>query len=654
MKDNERIEKFIVDVVCDEVDTSKRNDDVDNSEFESLIDMLECKRTEKDYEWMSDNFIPEFPSIVLTDASDWANQYFQTRSFVEVKLEGDNVEDKVKCEAAKLLINKTLNNREIYHYHKYIRARHINALKGNVYLLCWWEKKKTTEQVGVDNVPIQKDYDMDGNPMVDPSVQMPAIEYTEEPRYETKIVYDRFNYDVIDPRNVFSDSKYCYSVQDKDWVTVRSEKTLEMLKAAEESNGYINLDKLVDIVKVKEKTETSSNSYNKDNDKAEFEKTPLTYMDVYERFGKFWCKVIEKDEDGTPLVVEPGYDSDMLPLKDAELVETICTIAVKGNTKQMIRFQVSPFKDSRGRFYKPLVRGWCYIHPTKDTGLSDGKYMRELQVAINDTFNMSNDRVKLATLPTMKGRKYSLMNNDTIYFEPEHVMELEDPKDIEEFVINPDVSSAMGQIGLLSNYMQQVSAKFPTTMGELPERASTTATAINETGQRSNLRNNYKSLTVEYTYLVEFYWLILQMTSQFMEEETAIKVFGDKIKDFDPESDYTYSPVTSSIELEQNKFRKLQIIDQFIGRVANIPNPNTPKLLNYLMSKAFELFGDEFPEYKSFLLDPSVPPPDTGVPGQSVNNVPNMAQEPMSNQNSTPMSGMEIEARNGMSGGQIG
>jgi hypothetical protein len=504
--------------------------------------------------------------------------------------------------------------------------------------------------MGMQTIPIDAPYDINGNPIVDSS-QVPAVQYKQEEKFETKIVYDRFNYDVIDPRNVFSDSKYCYSIQDKDWVTIRSEKTLEELRSLESQNGYINLDKLIDFVKVKEKTDTSSNSYNKDGDKAEFEKTPMTYFDVYERFGKFWCKVKERDFDGTPLEVEPGYDENLQPFQDAELVETISTIAVKGNSKQLIRFQASPFKDIRGRFYKPLVRGWCYIHPTKDTGLSDGKYMRELQVAINDTFNMSNDRVKLATLPTMKGRKYSLMNNDTIYFEPEHVMELEDPKDIEEFIINPDVSSAMGQIGMLRSYMQQVAAKFPTVMGELPERASTTATAINETGQRSNLRNNYKSLTVEYTYLIEFYWLILQMSAQFMEEETAMKVLGEQIKAFDSDADYTYSPVTASIEMEQNKFRKLQIIDQFIGRVGNIPNPNTPKLLNYLLSKAFELFGDEFPEYKQFLLDPNVPPPDT--PG-SVGNVKDMKDQPMSNQNGVPMSGMETETRNNMMEGMIG
>jgi hypothetical protein len=650
MSEKKDIESIVANILYEEKATAERNDDYDNAEFESLIDMMECRRSEKDYEWMSDNFIPEFPSIILTDASDWANQYFQTRSFVEVKLEGDNVQDKAKCEAAKVLINKTLNNREIYHYHKYIRARHINALRGNVYLLCWWDKKKTNEIIGYQKVPKETGLDINGNPIVNPQIQEAAIDFEEQPVEQEKIIYDRFNYDVIDPRNVFTDSKYTYSVQDKDWVIVRSEKTLEELYSLEASHDYINLDKLKDFGDRKEQTETSQKSYNKDGDKQEFEKTPLTYFDIYERFGKFWCIVKEVDEKTkTPSVIEPGYDDQGQPLDNAELVETIITIAMKNGHKQLIRFQATPFIDSRYKPYKPLVRGWCYIHPTKDTGLSDGKYMRELQVAINDTFNMSNDRVKLATLPTMKGRKYSLMNNDTIYFEPEHVMELENPDDLQEFVINPDVGAAVGQIGMLRSYMQQIAAKFPTVMGELPEHASTTATAVQESGNRSNLRNNYKSLTYEYTNLVEFYWIILQMTYQFMEEETAKKVFGDKIKNFDPYADYTYSPVTASIEQEQSKYRKIQLIDQMIGRVQAIPNPNTPKLLNYLLGKSFELFGDEFPEYKQYLLNPNVPPPDTpGMPPKD------MKDQPMSNQNGLPMGGGEINARNMMSEGQIG
>lgn len=638
-------------VVTNEFETAKSNYELERLEFEKIIDILECKRNEKDYEWMSDNFLPEFPSIVLTDASDWANQYFSTRTFVEVKLDNYNIDDKKKCEAAKRLINQTLNNKGIYYYHKYIRARHINALYGNVYALCWWETKRNNRLLGYETKQVPTGKDTNGFDFINPAIQEQAFDEYQEPVIDASVVYDRFNFEVLDPRNVFTDNKYAYSVQDKDWVTIRSEKSIWELEAEREKNNYFNLDVLKSFNVQSSETETSQETYNRDDMKQHLDKTPIQYFDILERYGWFLAIVKETDQHGNPVTIEPPYDETGNTKKNAVPVMCIITHAVKDNRKALIRFQPMPFLDYAGRPYMPLIRGWCYIHPTKDTGLSDGKYSREIQVAINDTFNMSNDRVKLATLPTLKGKKYSLTDNDTIYFEPEHVMELEDVNDLVEFKITDDVGGAINQIAMLKAYMQQVTAKFPTTMGQLPEQSSTTATAVNETSLRTNTRNNYKSLTFEYTFLVEMYWMILQMAYQYMQPETAEMVLGDFVQHFDPAGDYTYSPVTSSIELEQNRFRKLQIIDQMVGRMAGIPNPNTPKVLNYLLKKAFEMFQDEFPDYEAALLDETAP---VQPPGTLPNQMTDMASMPTSNQSGVAMGNAEMMTRSGQSGGMIG
>jgi hypothetical protein len=631
-------------IIDSEFATAKRNAEGPNKEFDKMIDMIECKRTEKDYDWMSDIFLPEFPTISLTDASDWANQYFQTRDFVEVKLENTNPKDKRKCEAAKRIINKTLNNREIYHYHKYIRARHINSLFGQVYILCWWDKKVNQKFIGNQVIEEIGDTDVMGNPMVNPAVQQPMITQRDVPQYEKQIIFDRFNYDVIEPRNVFTDNKYAYSVQDKNWVIIRSEKTYYDLSTNAESNGYFNLKEVKDMVNGIEETETSkvaNTEYNKFPDK-----TPLKYMDILERYGKFPCKILETNEDGYPISVEPAYDEDGNILDDAVMVETIITFASIDGKNTLIRFQPTPFIDSRGNPYKPIVRGWCYIHPTKDTGLSDGKYSSELQKAINDTFNMNNDRTKLATLPTLKGRAMSLLDNDQVYFA--HVIPLENPDDLQEFKISDNIEGGLAQLSMLKDSMNKVTARTPENQGSLPADSSISATASNNSMQRTSLRNNYKSLTIEFTFLLEQYWIILQMADEFMEKETAELILGEYINDFDPNPDYTYSPITQSIEVEQSKQRKLMLIDQFVGRLVNFPNPKTPALLNYLLTKAFELFGDEFPEFKDIMLDENVPVTEPGG-----NQPSKMPGQPMSNQKGTPMSGGEIETRNSASSGNI-
>jgi len=636
MKNEEWILKQVVD---EEYQKAKSNQDMLYADFDSALDMLDLIRTDKQYEWLSDIKLPEFPAMLLTDASNWANQYFQSRDFVEVFLEGDKPADKISARAIKKLINKTLNNKDVYYFQKYMRARLINALAGYVYLKCWWDYEGDEVEDGYDMQPL--DVDIMGNKFEDPTVQDRA--YGKVPRMKKTHKIDRFNFDVLNPKSVFTDNTYCYSIQQKPWVTVMSEMSYNDLKGAEKKNGYINLNKLKDLIrpKAQDETETSKGTYNADDRNQKIQ--PASPMfDILERFGKQWVKVVSKNpQTGYPLKIEIGLDDEGLPKDSAELIECITTVAMQGNSKILIRFQPTPFIDDNGYPYKPLIRGLCYVHPTKDVGMSSAKYARELDTALSDTFNMSQDRVKLATLPVLKGRRYSLEDNSTVYFEPEHVILLDDPEhDLTEFKIRENIEGALSQIGMLKSSLNQLEAVFPSQQGMLPNRRET-ATAVASANNNADSRGNYKSLTVEFTLLNELYNMIIMMTNQFMQPETALDVMGEDVYSFAANADYTYSPVSSNIEQEYNKQTKLKIIDQFIGRLVNLPNPKTPVLLNKLMAMAFNLLGQEFQEIESVLLDESVPPPPTGG-GQQIAG---LNATPTNNQNGMPMSGAEQSVR---------
>lgn len=656
-KFDEEIENKIASIVVDqEYAVAKGSRTGEVADLESLVDMLECKRTEKNYDWMSDIFLPELPSAMLTDASNWASQYFQTREFVEVKLDGESADDDKKCKAAKRCINQTLSRRDLYHYHKYIRGRTINSLAGMVYAVCWWEQEVRQKQVGFRDQEEKLNVDVYGNEITNPE-QVPATRINQVPMYAPDIIKDNFQYDIVDPRNVFTNKKYCYSIQDKDWVTIRSETSYEELRANEKKVGYFNLDLVKELVSPSQ-TDTAKESFEKGEQQGEGGKPVVPKLDKLLRFGKMWVKVKERLEDGYPSKVEPGYDQKGELSDDVELIDTLIEYVTSGNSRVLVRFQPSPFRDTHGNSYYPVVRGWCYIHPTKDSGLSDGKMLKETQVGINDMFNMGMDRAKLATLPTLKGKKYSLEDNTTIFFKPEHVMEVENPDDIQEFKISDDITGALNVIAMLQGSGQKAVAIFPTTMGALPDQSSQTATAVAGAESRGNIRGNYKSLTFEYTFLLEFYWIIIQMTHMFMRPETAQKMMGEYAEFFDPDSDYTYSPVSANIETEYSKNMKLKIIDQFIGRIVQFPNPNTPRVLNYLLGIAFECFGKEFPEYKKYLMNESTPPPEAGgTPTQGAGvltagaappmTMPTQTMGALSNQAGMPMSGQEEMTRFG-------
>ena len=633
------IEQKVTDKIYQEYTTGLRNNEMSDTEFEAILDLLECKRNEKDYEWMSDVFVPEYPSIHLTEASQWANQYFQTRDFVEVYLSGLAPEDKMKAAMVKHYINVTLNQKEVYHFIKYMQIRGINSTRGACYALCRWERQER-------EVPAPMEL-----PPEEPQTMEPGIPEAPMPPPQTQaeIIVDRFNYDPIDPRNVITDNKYTYSLQQKDYVIVRDEVTYEQLRDEAKRKGYFNLDKLKET-QAPAQTETAKGTYNK-VDSFETPETGISKSyDRLLRFGKMWSMVTKRDPEDYPLASTPGYDAQGNIKDGAELVESIIEEVLCGGKKVLIRFQPTPYRTSKGTPYRPIIRGLCYVHPVKDIGMSSGKYSRELQVALNDTVNMSNDRVKLATLPTFKAQQNAITNNDQIYFEPEHIIPLPNVADLEEIEVKSDIRGAMMQADLFIKKMQQVNSVYPTTMGDLPGTASTTATAVTGAEQRSNLRANYAALTFEFTFFAEFYWMMLQMAYQFMHPETAIRLWGQAARMFDPDADYSYAPVSSNIEQEYNKDRKVTRYDQILGRIAQIPNPAIIPIIAEIIGRQLVLLGAEYQDIQE-MIETLKQTPNTPEQGAAPEETPEQAEEmPVSNEEGIPM-GIEEQGVREITGG---
>ena len=576
-KFNEDLEKFVTDIVDEEYTIGQQNQQQEIDEFQAVIDLFDAIRAEKDYEWMSDIFIPEFPAHMLTQSSIDVAQYFQTRDFVECYVQDERTEALDAADATKELINRTLNRRDLYHYQKFVRSKTINHFKGSVILECCWEQDAKT-------VPLQQGDDF----VYDETGELVQME---------EVTRDQFNYDVLDPRNVFMDSKYVYTLQDKDWIIIRHNKSLHELRRDAARMGYFNLDVLKEILKPETKTEAEAATEDASNPKQRPVNKVSEPFDIYKRYGKFWIT-----DDG-----KPGLDKEGEPLEKAALAEVVMSIAKAGSKSVLIQFHRQPYKDAFENPYRPIIRGLCYIHPTNDNGVGDGKYTRELQVALNDTFNLSNDRTRLATLPTMKVKKNILEDTDSIFFEPGHPMEVQDKDDITEFKIQDNIEGALAQMTLIKGAMQEVDSIYPTTMGSLPDKTSTTATAIMGAQQQTTQRSAYKSLTFEYTALVELYWMIQQMTWQFAKPETGEHLMGEKVVNFDPRLDYFYKPLSQSIESEESKGIKVQRWTTILSYVAQMQHPDAPKLFNYITMRICELMGDEYANFAVAMLNPKQP-----------------------------------------------
>ena len=155
-----------------------------------------------------------------------------------------------------------------------------------------------------------------------------------------------------------------------------------------------------------------------------------------------------------------------------------------------------------------------------------------------------------------------------VYIEPGHKIPLENPRDdLEELVISDNIIGSAQMMDLLMSKMQQVDSIHPPAMGATGP-ASTTATAVAGAEQHTDIRSNYKALTFENTFLIELYWMILNMTWTFAHPSTGEKLMGDKVVDFHPEKEYYYKPLSQSIEPEHSKVNKIQDVDTAL-RVCN-------------------------------------------------------------------------------------
>lgn len=630
------IETALADrVVGQEYQTAQVNAQQGNNDYQSYLDMLSCERTEKNYDWRSDVTTGKFTALYLQGQGQSATQNFSTRDFVEVYIGDSNVIAAAKAE--KKLINNTFNQRDLFYYPKLLRATGMKDLDGSCYLRCWWEQKTERGIIGTVTEEVDSEIiDIHGDPLEDADNQIPALEFQDVDVEGDIPIVDKFNFDIISRDDIFSSPEYTYSLQQKRWNIIRYNATLTWLLQHREEMGFFNLDVLantrIEGTDRGEGTHTSDHGIPKGQ---EATATPIKEWLIVERYGDDFA-IITEDKDGNETGIEPGTDALGEPLQGAVRMSIISAFAVSGGHKILVRFQQNPYRSARGESYIPLIRGLCYVHPSKDDGMGDGKCSRELQIAIDDTVNASNDAVMLSVMKTFVARKGAVESNDTIFIEPEHVITLENPQqDLDTLDIQANVGEAMGQARFHGDSMEQVQAVDPTSVAPVQ---SATAEARDEA--RTTTRNRFKELTFTYTMMSELYWMASQMHAQFATLQTMQERLGDLLEDFDPTQDYAYKSITSAIETEHGKNAKIRTLLQQLQVSASIENPNTPLVVNKINAMIFDLLGAEYDDIKDVLLDESV------GGGGSVGSLPNAQPlTPTSNQQGLEQTNLEQNVR---------
>jgi len=585
-----------------EFDAAKKNMQVYKDNFGIYDDMIHCIRDKKnDYE--PDIYLPEFTSRLMAYLGNFVAQGFSSRDYVETAINSDDPQDVAEAKATKKLLNTLLSEKNAHYFHKicrllmFVDPNGFGIIKGSYdqqidQVLAGYQEK--SEYAANETGEIMA---VDGSVYADPYTQEPSITMTREPVYQPKVVRDRPTFDVYPIDHVYFDQSYAYSLQDKAYVYFETEYTLDQLYKDQNKFGYFNLERLKEKERLFEREEAQKTHSVDSTAEAPDRRVSPVYT-ILERWGTWPVVVSERDDQGKPVNYMPGIDGNGDVDENAENIECILAWAVSSEEKpgaEQIRFQISPHSK------RPMVRFLCYIDAIRDCGFGDGETAKELQIAMNDTFNLSAYRTEMATKLSFKGKRWAGID-ENVRITPEKAILLENLEDLQEFKIMDDIQGGIVQLNTLGNRMNDVMAVGPNARGIGGERKETaTVGAIMD--RRANARIGLKSTILEYVGFTEFYDMLLTLCNDFMLPETLVELVGPELAQFyNPKRDDRFIPVSQALETEESKSFKLRTYEQMLGRIVAIPNPRTPLVVNYIIGQMLEILGGSFKHFRRFMF----------------------------------------------------
>jgi hypothetical protein len=594
-----RSQKAVLDHLTTELDVAKRNNLKVNENFKTYYNMIHSVRNRKPNDWESDISLPEFLSRLLAQIGIFGTQYFSSTDYVEADLDSDDPKDVAESKAAKNLLNVILRDPDTFYYHKTIRLINFVFSCGYGIIKGGYKQKvnkifshmEQKSEIVVD--PISGEYlAEDGTFYRDPMRQRVKFNTTESPVDRDEVEIDTPVFDVYPNQNVYQSPEYCYTLNDKEYIIFETEKTLSQLEAEKDQMGYFNLESLHDETPEGKRGEKT---YNEDGTTIEQPQPPEKTFIEFERWGKYPAK--EVDGKYVPAIDEQGKFKD-----DAELVECIIHYVQQRESdspRHIIGFRKSPHTR------RPMVKFLCYVDMVNDNGFGDGEVNRELQIAIDDNFNISSYRTTMAAMPSFKGKKFSGVPAK-VKTGPSTVTMLENLGDLEQWIIDDDPQGSMIQHNLLASRMDYAMATSPQTMGMPSERAET-ATVGAITNQRANMRSGMKTMNLEFIGFNDFYRMLLTLCNDFMLPETLENLVGKELAAaYNPKRKDKFKPVSQALETEESKAYKLKTWQGILGMVGSIQNPKTPQVVNYIIGQMLETMGGQFNHFRKFMFEDDV------------------------------------------------
>jgi len=547
--------------------------------YDDLYRMLRGERPLKNYDWESNVVINKVFQVVWT-----AVPYFIQKIFGATPVIGVSGFDQKGCWQREMLLDKWRAK------DKFVITATLAILRGLLNGVAYVKKgwKQKVLQDGAEQEMTTPYYDNEGYLKFGKTTIKAKMSLPVEDRPEDTVLNNK---DVV----VDWSLQPGQSCREGRFFIHREPKDIQELRA---SGLYSNLDN----VNPQQPQQTSSMQDREQLKKIDKQENPpeqefYQEVEVFERQGVLPVKKVNGKEFSYKLV----EDDKELKGDDVEWIHMVVAIADKNNPT-LIRFEPNSYEEIS------IIDLHIYLDPERWNSMGMVEPFKDLQTALNDNINAMFDEIWMNLFPPTMFNQFAVFDWDSIQYAPRQKWLLSgNPDDIVKMPKPTNITSDAWQKHLLfDSEIQLTSSITPPTQG-MDKSKTATQGVLN--AQFSTGKLDFVLTMIEQTFLIPDAEMTIRFAQKFGCPLTFIAILGGPFKfDIMPKEEYKFQPVASSVKLEQQKETEVSQDIQLIQIVQAVPNPNTPKILNYFLSNILrnrnrpqlaQLFDEDFFEPKT-------------------------------------------------------
>ena len=365
-------------------------------------------------------------------------------------------------------------------------------------------------------------------------------------------------------------------------------RSVEDLQSLKDAGIYTNLD---DVEPQTLQSTTENDDHARLRQEDEQESPPETGFDeceIFERQGLFPVKAKKSGK------FEYVYD------KDGEQMQMIAVMANKKNPV-LIRFEPNGYGEIA------YVSGQLFIDPERWQSQGMVEPAKDIYTALDDNVNAMFDEIWKNLMPPVMMDKFAVQDWDSIKWAPNQVWLFRgNPGEGVMIPRGTEITrDAYSKHQMLDSEGQLITSITPTSQGM---DASNTATQGALNAQFSTAKLDFIIEMMENSWLVPSVKMTVRFAQKFAHALTFLSILGEPFKFDQYLEEYKFMPAASSVKSEEQTEIEIREDIQLLQMISSIPNPNTPKILNYLLGNILRnrnkpqlaaLFDEEYFEPQS-------------------------------------------------------